>query len=539
MLKKSSKFVCVCVALFSFVLTINSQSIVEAKGDLESLFVKWESGKKEDCYHVSYSGGGVIDKNVDNYLIRSYATFYRVDIPGLKAGEYTVKIIPVKKGKEGKAIVSNKIHVLPQERIGFAFVNDRVPGAYQIDGTPKKGAVVIYITENNKDTISMNVNGANENPCVGIQNILEGFKKGKDFRPLIVRFVGKVNVPQYTQNGDLVVENKTKSNSYITLEGVGDDAVANGWGIRLKHASNIEIRNLGFINCYSDEGDNIGLQQDNEYVWVHNCDFFYGGPGDDADQVKGDGALDCKKSRYVTFSYNHFWDSGKSNLLGFKEDSQEGLFATYHHNWYDHSDSRHPRVRYYSAHILNNYFDGNSKYGVGAMLGASVFVEGNYFRNCKYPMEISMQGSDIYYGGSTFSEEDGGMIKAYNNFMTGEKRFLAYGNSESDNSTVEFDAYVAKSRDEIMDTTIVSKQGHNVYNNFDTNKDLMYSYTVDTPEEARDKVIKYAGRIQGGDLKWTFDNEVEDESHDINKDLKAAVKGYTTKLFFIQAERGK
>ena len=184
-------------------------------------------------------------------------------------------------------------------------------------------------------------------------------------------------------------------------------------------------------------GGNIGLQQDNEYVWVHNCDFFYGDAGSDADQVKGDGALDCKKSTYVTFSYNHFWDSGKSNLLGLSEGSNAGLYITYHHNWYDHSDSRHPRVRYYSAHVYNNYYDGNAKYGVGSTLGSSVFVENNFFRNCKYPMLTSMQGTDVYGGAEgTFLGENGGSIKAFSNTISGATRLVYYN---ATTLPVEFD----------------------------------------------------------------------------------------------------
>ena len=103
-------------------------------------------------------------------------------------------------------------------------------------------------------------------------------------------------------NGDLVIENNNNSSSYITFEGVGYDAIANGWGIRIKNASNIEIRNLGFMLTTAAEGDNISLQQKNDYIWVHNNDLFYGYPGKDADQAKGDGALDAKKSGYITFS---------------------------------------------------------------------------------------------------------------------------------------------------------------------------------------------------------------------------------------------
>ena len=155
-------------------------------------------------------------------------------------------------------------------------------------------------------------------------------------------------------NGDIVIENKNTVNSSITFEGVGSDALANGWGLRVKKGSNIEIRNLGFMLTNASEGDNIGLQQDNDYVWVHNCDFFYGSSGSAADQAKGDGAMDAKRSNYVTISYNHFWDTGKSCLLGLSEGTNSGIYATYHHNWFDHSDSRHPRVRYFSTHIYSS-----------------------------------------------------------------------------------------------------------------------------------------------------------------------------------------
>jgi glyceraldehyde 3-phosphate dehydrogenase len=327
--------------------------------------------------------------------------------------------------------------------------------------------VVLYVTEQNKNTVSMNVTGANANPCVGLQEILDGFKKGKDNRPLIVRFIGQITDPDYLLNGDVVVENKNNASSYITLEGVGNDAVADGWGIRIKNASNVEIRNLGTMNCDSGEGDNIGLQQNNDYIWVHHCDFFYGEAGGDADQAKGDGALDAKRSTYITFSYNHFWDSGKANLLGLGENTTEGLYATYHHNWFDHSDSRHPRVRFFSVHVYNNYYDGISKYGVGVTSGGSVFVEGNYFRNAKYPMLISQQGSDVYSGTGTFSGEEGGIIKAFNNYVEGAARFVPYGAAGFANSTVDFDAWVADEASASVPADVKTKKGGHSYNNFD------------------------------------------------------------------------
>ncbi len=514
-----------------------SVNITESGGWLESAYVLWDTIADVDSFNVYYSGEGYTDQIIDDQLIRKYGSYYRADIPGLAAGTYTIKIVPVTANGEGTATETGSISVKAHDRTGFAFSNSHVPGAYKADGTPKSNAVVLYITENTKNTVSLEVTGATSNPCVGLQTILDGFKKGKDNRPLIVRFVGQITDLDYMSKGDIVIENNNNSSGYITFEGIGDDAVADGWGIRVKNATNIEIRNIGLMNCDSDEGDNIGLQQGNEYIWVHNCDFFYGNAGSDSDQAKGDGALDCKKSTYVTFSYNHFWDSGKCNLLGLSEDTTDGLYITYHHNWYDHSDSRHPRVRFYSAHVYNNYYDGNSKYGVGSTEGSSVFVEGNYFRHCKYPMLTSMQGSDVYGDSDgTFSDEDGGTIKAYNNYMINQTRFVAYGDEDFSGSTTQFDAVVVTSRSNAVSSDIQSYQGSNTYNNFDIDDDVMYSYTAQEPAAAKDTVMKYAGRVNGGDFTWTFTNSTDDTSYDVDDDLKSALSNYTTSLTYIQGD---
>lgn len=535
-------------------------NITESAGWFEAAYVKWDPVSGADSYNVYFTGEGVTNQKIDNPLIRSYGTYFRADVLGLKAGTYTITVKAVIEGvEESTGTTTGSIVVLAHDRNGFAFANGRVPGAYKIDGTAKTGALILYITEETKNTVSMIVTGANANPCVGLQTILDGFKKGSDTRPLIVRLVGQISDPSYLLEGDVVIENKNNASSYITFEGVGEDAVADGWGIRIKNASNIEIRNIGSMNCNSSEGDNIGLQQNNDYIWVHNIDFFYGDAGGDADQAKGDGALDCKKSKYVTFSYNHFWDSGKSNLLGLSEGADTDLYITYHHNWYDHSDSRHPRVRYYSAHIYNNYFDGVAKYGSGSTNGSSLFVEGNYFRNSKNPMMISMQGTDVWSESKqlndpnnqgTFSGEDGGIIKAFNNTFdtdnaTNLMRFVAYGDSSFDKpgnngSLVDFDAYVVTNRSAIVPSSVKSFKGANTHNNFDTDAtksatDYIRSLIPDAPADAKAKVIQYSGRMNGGDFNWTF-VPADDTSYAVNAPLKAALVNYETQLVYIQGE---
>ena len=544
--KKISK-VALGVALLGFAGANAQVTISAADGWLESAYAEWASDGS-DSYNVYYSGAGASNVKVDAQLIRKYGSKFRVDAVGLKAGDYTLKVVSVKGGKEGASTTSKSLKVKAHDRSGFAFSNSHVPGAYKADGTLKSGAVVFYVTESTKNTITLDVVTSSKGAttaCTGWQSILTAYKKGYDTRPLDFRLIGNVTDPAETDKGDILVDMGKKEGGAMTIEGIGNDATANGWGIRVKNAQDVEIRNLGIMNVDSDEGDNIGLQQDNKYVWVHNCDFFYGHAGSDKDQVKGDGALDCKKSTYVTFSYNHFWDNGKSNLLGLSEGTTDGLYITYHHNWYDHSDSRHPRVRFYSAHVYNNYYDGNAKYGAGSTKGSSVFMEANYFRNCKYPMMTSMQGSDVYAGGTTrdtknnptFSSEDGGTIKAYNNHMEGNFTFIPYGASKytlkgaetavgSIDTKADFDAYVVTSRDAQVPSSVKSYAGANTYNNFDTDKSVMYSYTADSPEQALANVRTYAGRVQGGDFKWTFDNSVDDAAYEVNQKLKDALMAY-------------
>lgn len=514
----------------SDIIVSGEVNIIDCFGYEEGLFVTFEKIENAKSYNVYYC---LLEneeyQKVDSMLIREYQDCMRVDILGLKAGNYNVKVCPIIEETEDDNFLGEVkgIEVISYNREGFAFSNNQVPGAYNLDGTLKDNAVVLYLTEQTKDKMKLDVvtssKGSSET-FVGLQNILNGFKKGYDKRPVCIRVIGKVTDLAVLESGDIVIDGGSKHNAGLTIEGVGTDATAFGFGIRIKNARNIEIRNIATMAVDSNEGDNIGLQQNNEYIWIHDNDFFYGDAGSDSDQAKGDGALDCKKSNFVTMSYNHFFDTGKANLLG-NNGGEVGYLITYHHNWYDHSDSRHPRVRQYSAHVYNNYYDGNSKYGIGNTQGGSVFSEANYFRNCKYPMLISKQGSDIAGDNEgTFSGEDGGIIKSFNNYIEGAKSYVTYQENNK-----EFDAYEASSKDEIVPNSVVTKQGSHTYDNFDTNESIMYEYNVQTPIEAKEEVIAKAGRLAGGDFKWTF-TEADDTSYDVDIKLKEAIFNYKSSI---------
>lgn len=533
------------VAGISFAKAITAKvNITEAKGWLESAYVKFDLYDNIQKYNVYVKGGQYAEYTViDNELVRNYGTYGRADVVGLQAAaNYRLKVVPVNGDNAELTAFASETEVLEVKnysREGFAFKDGYEPGAYKADGTLKANAKVLYVTKHNFNTIQLEMvkdNKGNTETYTGLGEIFKAKQKGYDTTPMAVRIIGEITTNDADaaqlmsdEDGLQLKGNGDDTEMNVTLEGIGDDATFNGFGMTFYNGTKVEMRNIGLVN-FNDDGIQL---KGTQHAWIHHNDFFYGNAGSAADQKKGDGSLDVKDdSRYCTFSYNHFWDSGKTSLCGMKSESGSN-FISYDHNWFDHSDSRHPRVRTMTVHVWNNYYDGVSKIGVGAVKGADIFVESNYFRNSKNPMLISEQGTD---GRDGFADDhDGGMIKAYGNVLTGKSATTFRSHKQY---PVEFDAYEADTRDEKVPETYKSVVGEYTYNNFDTDASLMYNYTPVAANDVPAVVTGFygAGRMNHGDLQWTFNNTTDDTSDAINDALKAAVMGYHTTLIGIMGE---
>lgn len=537
-----NKTLSLLMVLFTLSATMQAITLKEAGGWFESGYVTWNPVEGASSYQVSYCTAEDEYHTIDGELVRNYGTYGRADIVGLKAGEYQFKVTALDaegNPMEGETAETEMISVRAHDRSGFAHLNHSGVGAYKDDGTLKNGAKVLYITRETAKTVTCDIvidSKGKAQTFTGIQTIIDAKQKGYDLTPLAIRIIGTIeaaDMDKFSSSAEgLQIKGKNAASEMnITLEGIGNDAGIRGFGILMRNCKNVEIRNLGIMLCMD---DCISIDTDNSNCWIHNIDFFYGKTGGDSDQAKGDGSLDCKgDSKYMTFSYNHFWDCGKMALCGMTSESGEN-FISYHHNWFDHSDSRHPRVRTMTVHVYNNYFDGVSKYGVGATSGSNVFVESNYFRNTNRPMMISLQGTDISGDGDgTFSGENGGMIKAYGNvYAEKSSNFSLITHKQS---ATGFDCYEAETRDEQVPDTYKTLKGGTTYNNFDTDANKMYTYTADDANDVPTIVTgQYgAGRMQQGDFHWTFNNSVDDADYNVNTELKNAITNYTSALIGI------
>ncbi|WP_255952154.1 pectate lyase family protein [Streptomyces odontomachi] len=181
-------------------------------------------------------------------------------------------------------------------------------------------------------------------------------------------------------NGTINLSSMQKVASNKTIVGVGTSGKITGSGLNVASVSNVIIQNLTFTGSNDDA---INVQYSTK-VWIDHNDI----------SNAYDGATDVKRaSDNVTVSWNHYHNQDKNCLLGHSDDNGSEdighLHVTYHHNWFDGTVQRNPRVRFGNpVHVYNNYFNNNSGYGVASTENAGVLVEGNYFENVDDPYHL-------------------------------------------------------------------------------------------------------------------------------------------------------
>jgi pectate lyase len=187
-------------------------------------------------------------------------------------------------------------------------------------------------------------------------------------------------------SGTISMSGMTRVSSNKSIIGVGSNATIVGGGLTMSNVSNIIIRNINFRDW---DDDAINIETSSHHIWVDHNSFTNG----------FDGAVDIKRgSDFITVSWNRVFGHDKSMLLGHSDDNASQdvghLRITYHHNFFDGSGTRHPRVRFGNpVHVYNNYYRDN-EYGVASTMNAGVLVEGNYFENVDEPTLVGYASSD-------------------------------------------------------------------------------------------------------------------------------------------------
>lgn len=211
-------------------------------------------------------------------------------------------------------------------------------------------------------------------------------EKNKDMTPAIVYLSGTFTKDNGRGGSDASPWFDIKRTGNLTILGTDDFRMQN-IGFFINDSENIIIRNVYIVMPKANNGaDGISMQESHN-VWVDHCTF------ESINQAKDyeDGSCDVTHATYnVTVSWCHFIKTQKSCLVGHSNSASADtkITVTFHHNYFDLSSSRHPRVRFGRAHVYNNFFNQVTTYGVGSAYGAMVLVEDNLFDGVRLPTDI-------------------------------------------------------------------------------------------------------------------------------------------------------
>jgi len=174
-------------------------------------------------------------------------------------------------------------------------------------------------------------------------------------------------------SGTITLDSELITQSDKTIDGRGRRIEIVGGGLIIEDApiGDIVVENIIFREGL-DAGDAITIYGGVSMIWVDHCTF---GPW-------GDGQIDVTEaSTDVTVSWCLFRDHELVMLIGAGPESTGDtvIRVTVHHNWFDGTDERHPRLRYGKAHVYNNLYVNWLYYGIGSSQLGQVASEGNIF----------------------------------------------------------------------------------------------------------------------------------------------------------------
>ncbi|MGN0813906.1 MAG: InlB B-repeat-containing protein, partial [Candidatus Coproplasma sp.] len=397
----------------------------------------------------------------------------RADIIGLKGGaSYDFKVTD---GSGGVSKVSS-VAITAYDRSGYAHFNyTEGVGAYNDDGTLKSDAIVVYVSEETKNTVTATLGSGT---YTGIVNILSNASKST--KPLVVRVIGTVGAAtwnkidynadkQYNGNNlmpaSVVVgingkQLPTDKNTYqadliaggyntldtsvyseligldsrakysdgeydtiwnncpiknaknVTLEGVGEDARIFQWGITWSDCNSIEVRNLTFEDYPEDA-----------------CSF---------EGSSGSTTMSGFKSKNLWLHHNTFEEGINYWDLTAEQDKHEGDGAT------DFKQLAYLTTSYNVHH--NNHKTGLVG-GSDSVTTACVTFHHNYYNNNSSRLPLARQANMHMYNNYYYNSTGTNM-----SIRAGAYAFIENCYFENANNPIEIKSYTYVDDDEVSHT---------------------------------------------------------------------------------------
>lgn len=377
--------------------------VVLATDDVRAAMATITFDKEEGVLRITETYEATADKQLLSVLVETNLDSYDIEIEEA-AQAWISKAVPQSRAiREEEQLFSIEANTTPAIRSGLVTFTggglERVVSIVQLaaavtpDPEPETPPVVGNVELDKLYGYGVGTTGGEGATAANIHHFNSGDsfreylkirEKNKETTPAILYLSGTFTKEQGRDSGSPWFDIKDTHN--LSIYGV-DGFVMENVGLFMVRASNIIVRNIYIKQPKADNGaDAISMQKSNN-IWVDHCTFESMNSTKDYE----DGSCDITHGTYnVTVSWCHFIKTQKSCLVGHSnsETADVQIRATFHHNFFDLSSSRHPRVRFGKVHVYNNYFNEVSTYGVGSAYGALVLVEDNYFDGVKLPTDI-------------------------------------------------------------------------------------------------------------------------------------------------------
>jgi len=529
---------------------VGGEAITEANGYAEGAYAIFTDTDFTRSA-VSYKVKGADDStyvSVDDELIRTKTdTTARVDILGLSEGNYTIKV-DTADGKSSYADVS----VTAYDRSGYAHFNaTEGVGAYNNDGTLKDDAVVVYVNDATKNTVTATIA---DTEYTGLSAIMQA--QANSDKPLDIRIIGTIKTTQWNYIDTATVYGAGNTDARVEKQIELFDSVE-GWNNNRLYEADIKAAGLNsmsndetlgitelngltnFISRKQSKGvtteydsyyndldvryaNNLTVEGVGESAGLYQWGFTFAKCNslevrnltfdaytEDAIGIQGGGNTDLDYSNY--WIHNSTFNVGVNNWdVTAENDKKDGDGSTdfkYAHNLtIDY-------VRYNGTHKTSLMGPGDDAFQY------NITFHHNYYNNCGSRMPLLRQANihmynNYYYSGNTCQD-----LRA-NAFAYSEYNYFEdCKNAQIIKVTDKYTGTVIKSYNDVHDNstktqaTVVTERDASVtgacmpdgatnYNNFDTNTNLFYYDSVNkksnvtymsSAELAKSDCVAYAG----------------------------------------------
>ena len=171
-----------------------------------------------------------------------------------------------------------------------------------------------------------------------------------------------------------------------TIDGRGHSITIADHGLYIIDTPNVIVTHLQF-----DEGEDDAIHivgPETRDIWIDHSSL----------SRYTDGLIDItRQATDVTVSWCRFTRSDKPMLIGAASDDDEdvAIRVTLHHNYFDGTRERNPRLRYGRVHAFNNLLRHWTSYGIGASETGQLLSESNIFEAHNDPDAIiDLVGND-------------------------------------------------------------------------------------------------------------------------------------------------